>query len=140
MDIGDIDNDDEDDDNDEEMQEAAEGAGACGGSSNQQQVDGSNSKYRASLMRRCMDPDASAFTTTTAVQTAIDGVQKLMQQGHVDISDGLARLNDLNKRKEELLLTEVRARRERTREERKAEEEDNKSDAASSNTRDYKRR
>jgi hypothetical protein len=58
-------------------------------------------------MRRCMDPDASAFTTTTAVQTAIDGVQKLMQQGHVDMSDGLARLNDLNKRKDELLVSEV---------------------------------
>jgi hypothetical protein len=48
-----------------------------------------------------MDPDASAFTTTTAVQTAIDGVQKLMQQG-LDMSDGFARLNDLNKRKDEL--------------------------------------
>ena len=67
-------------------------------------------------------------------------VLQLMQQGHVGMSDGFARLNELNKRKEELLLTEVRARRERTREERKAEEEDNKSDAASSNPRDYKRR
>ena len=55
--------------------------------------------------------------------------------------EGLGRLNDLNKRKKELLVTEVRARRERTREERKAkEEEDNQSDAASSNPRDSKRR
>jgi hypothetical protein len=92
------------------------------------------------MMRRCMDPDASAFTTTTAVQTAIEGVQELMQQGHVAMSDGFARLNELNSREKELLVTEVRARRERTREERKAEEEDNQSDAASSNPRDSKRR
>jgi hypothetical protein len=129
---------------DEDMEMESEGAGTGGGSSSistkQRIAKGQSAKCRASMMRRCMDPDASAFTTTTAVQTAIDGVQKLMQQGHVDISDGLARLNDLNNREKELLVTEVRARRERTREERKAEEEDNKSDAASSNTRDYKRR
>ena len=82
-----------------------------------------------------MDPDASAFTTTTAVQTAIDGVHELMGKGHVDVKDGLSRLKDLDQRKDELKDQEVRAHRERTREERKAEEEDNKSDAASSSPR-----
>jgi hypothetical protein len=31
----------------------------------------------------------SAFTTTTAVHTAIDGVQELMGKGDVDMSEGL---------------------------------------------------
>jgi hypothetical protein len=107
----DEDDDDEDDDNDEEMQEAAEGAGACGGSSTQQQVEGSNAKYRASLMRRCMEPDIDEFKTTEQVQAAIEGVHELMGKGHVDVKDGLSRLKDLDQRKDELKDQEQQVKR-----------------------------
>jgi hypothetical protein len=140
--MGEEKDEDEEMDDDDKRQAEFEGAGAGGGSSSiieQRLIEGQSAKCRASLMRRCMDPDASAFATTTAVQTAIEGVQELMRQG-LDLMERLGRLNELNKRKDELLVSEVRARRERTREERKAEEEDNQSDAASSNPRDSKRR
>jgi hypothetical protein len=111
--------------NDDKMQAEFEGAGAGGGSSSsieQRLVQGQSAKCRASLMRRCMEPDVSAFKTTTAVQSAIDGVQELMQQG-LDLMEGLGRLNDLNKRKDELLVSEVTQRKDELQQVKRARDE-----------------